>query len=329
MARKTVVATLVALFVLALPAKPPQSGASAYDALKREAEQYVAEKSFSRAHELYEQASKLELSPAERRWVEFRLADTEWRSTDDAARRQKARAALEDILRRSAEHHDRVWAEVNESLGDSYLAFGDHRMPQGQRYYLAALDWWAGSDDIPLARRRYLSIVWRMAGQRGQYAIPREVLVNVLSISDSPEETAHARHLLAVQLLRDGRADSTERAFEHLEAIIREGKKSEWYDDALFLAAQHYASGVNVVVEDGEVQRRADYPRAIELYRRLLTELAKGESPYRDNAQHAIDEIINPTVGVSVAGTFLPDSEQEVLLTWRNVKRIELTLTSV
>src|SRR5688572_16138272 len=150
MRKKIILATLLALALLAVaPAKPPQAGASAYDALKRDAEQEFTEKSFSRARELYEQAAKLQLTPEQRRWVEFRLADTTWRSTDDAAIRQKARMALEDILRRSGAEHDRVWAEVNESLGDlDSVHYPHYRSPQGQNFYLAALDWWAGSDDL-------------------------------------------------------------------------------------------------------------------------------------------------------------------------------------
>ena len=331
MRQKTVLAALVALALLAVaPAQVPKGGAGAYDALKREAEREFAEKSFSRAREIYEQAAKLELTPEERRWVEFRIADTTWRSTGDATIRQKAKEALEDILRRSRENHDRVWAEVNESLGDLESVNQPHwRSPQGQSYYLAALDWWAGSDDLPLARRRYLAIAWRMAGERNAHAIPRDVLVNILGIAESPKDRARARYLLALQLLGESRPESVERAFEHLEAIIAMGKTTEWYDDALFLLAQNLAAGRNVIVENGEVERHPDYQRALELYRRLVAEFARGESPLRDNAVRLIDEIVMPSVGVSVAGTFLPDSEQEVVLTWRNVKRIELTLTKV
>src|SRR5687767_6757081 len=129
--------TILTILTVLLAATTP------YDALKTQAEKLFDEKSFSRAHELYEQASALTLAPAERRWVEFRLADTSWRAArDDHGVRQKAQRELEDILRRSPEEHDRVWAEANESLGD---------LTRITSYSLAALDWWAGSTDLPLA----------------------------------------------------------------------------------------------------------------------------------------------------------------------------------
>jgi uncharacterized protein YfaS (alpha-2-macroglobulin family) len=289
---------------------------SSYDTLKREAEKFFEEKSFAKAHEVYEQASKLELSDDDRRWVTFRLADTGWRAMPaDAARDQ---TALSEIV--NGANHDRVWAEANESLAD---------LTRNYNYYIAALDWWAGSDDLELARRRYLAIVRRM-GESGNYgyAIPREVLVNAIAIAQSPQDALHARYLLAQQLLGEGRPESIERALEHLDLIIAAGKTSEWYDDALYRAAQSYASGRNVVV-NGKVESAADYTRALELYRRLVSEFAKGESPFRNDAERAISDILQPTVQLSLFGTFLPDSEQQVMLTWRNTKSVQLTLTPV
>src|SRR4051794_38067101 len=80
-----------------------------YDALKRDAEKFFEEKSYARAHELYEQASKLELPAAERRWVAFRLADTAWRA--DGEKRDPS--ALLELIRQTGDDHDRVWAEAN------------------------------------------------------------------------------------------------------------------------------------------------------------------------------------------------------------------------
>ena len=190
--------TLLSLITLLLAATPP------YDALKSQAEKFFEEKSFSRAHEVYEQASALQLPADERRWVEFRLADTSWRGApEDQDVRRKAQQALEELIRRSAENHDRVWAEANESLGELTGAVG---------YSLSALDWWAGSADLPLARRRYLAIVWRMMDAGMEYRIPREIFVNAAEIAESPKDRARAQFLLATRLLREGRPDSAERA---------------------------------------------------------------------------------------------------------------------
>lgn len=292
-----------------------------YDALKREAEKYFEEKSYSRAHELYEQAGKLALPEDERRWVEFRLADTAWRA--DGQNRDTS--ALEEVIRKSGENHDRVWAEANESLGD---------LTQNTQYWLAALDWWAGSDDLDLARKRYLAIVWRMAEQPYRATqIPHDVLVNVIAIAKSPKDEIRARYLLAQQLMGRGDAASIERAFEHLEAIIAAGKgSSEWYDDALFFAAQNYAGGRYLVVSSAngdEPEQRRLYARALELYRKLVAEFTKSESQFREPAERAIADITSPSISLSVAGTFLPDSEQETHLMWRNTKRVALSIVPV
>src|SRR5436190_14618182 len=290
--------------------------ATPYDALKREAEKFVEEKSYAHAHQLYEQAGKLTLPAIERRWVDFRLADTAWRM-DESNRDTTALVAIVN-----GTEHDRVWAEANESLGD---------LTSGNNYYLDALDWWAGSDDIDYARKRYLSIFRRLAsenryGYRNQ--IPREVLVNVISIANDTNDAMHARFLLAQQLLGEGRPDSMERAGELLAEIIAAGKKSEWYDDALYTAAT-YASSVGHIIVNGEPDPHASFTRALELYRRLVNEFAKGESKYRDDAERAIQDILAPSVNLGAAGTFLPDSEQEVNLNWRNTKRVELAIYAV
>ncbi|HEX8616664.1 MAG TPA: hypothetical protein VF911_03665, partial [Thermoanaerobaculia bacterium] len=140
------------LIAVAVAVPPPQTGARAYDSVRAEAEKFYAEKSFSRAHELYEQAAKLQLTGEEALWVEFRLADTTWRadaaSPDrDATKRDAARVTLERIA--ASTTFARVAAEASESLGDYFGTHPyQHDPGQAHRWYLAALDYWAGSDDL-------------------------------------------------------------------------------------------------------------------------------------------------------------------------------------
>ena len=115
---------LLALFSLALQSFAPELPAD-YHKLKAEAEKLYTESSFSLAHEGYEKAAAIELPPAEKRWVEFRLADTQWRAqaatqTADTTKLDEAKHRLEVLVRdiTRTEDHDRVWAEVHESLGD-------------------------------------------------------------------------------------------------------------------------------------------------------------------------------------------------------------------
>ena len=306
--RKIAVLSLLALLILSLAAAQPQAS-SPYTKLKTDAEREYAEKSFRRAHELYEQAAKLELPAGERRWVTFRLADTELRSqlaarTDDDKAIAEARQALQELIDKS--EHDEVWALANESLA----AF-----TQEPRYYLAALDFWAGSSDLARARKRWLEIFWSWVGPGNEtWNVPREVLVNALQVAETPEDRARVRYVLAQNYFRTGSAGDRERGLELLEEIVAIGRGTELYDDALILLAANTTD---------------DYNKALELYRRLLREFAAGQSPYREQAQRAIEEILRPAVSVFATGTFLPESEQEIHLAWRNVKQIELTVQSV
>jgi len=303
--RKALVLAILATLLLSLAAAQTATP-SAYTTLKANAEREYAEKSFRRARELYEQAAKLDLPADERRWVTFRIADTTLRERgDDREAIETARRALRELIEKTA--HDEVWADANESLGD---------YENNQQHYLAALDFWAGSSDLARARRRYLDIVWKMARDNEPWNVPRNVLVNATQIAETPEERARARYLLARQYMNDGTSASLERAVELFEEIIAGGRKSEFYDDALFNAAAALSRG----------GADADYKKALAYYRRIVEEFERGQTPFHDQARQAIREIANPSVGVQVAGTFLPDSEQEVYLTWRNVKQVELTL---
>jgi alpha-2-macroglobulin len=308
---------LLVSFLLSILAAVPQSS---YERLKADAGREYAEKSFRRAHELYEQMAKLDLPADERRFVDLRLADTAWRAdaaspSDDSAERNAAREGLTALI--GKEPHDRIWADANESLGDYYAQHPwERNIGAAQPYYLAALDWWAGSSDLAVARPRYLEIVWKLTGDGVRWEVPREVLVNAIAIAETPEDRARARWLLAQRVAMDGTAAGYERAFELLEEILAIGKKTELYDDAL----QYYAT---LLVQHG------DFAKAIEIYRRIIAEYPAGATRYAENARRAIAEIVEPAVGVHVGGTFLPDAEQEVLLTWRNTKAVRLALYSV
>src|SRR3954466_4636854 len=48
--------------------------------VKREAESYFKEGSYAKARESYQRLATQKLSGEEKRWLEFRLADTEWRA---------------------------------------------------------------------------------------------------------------------------------------------------------------------------------------------------------------------------------------------------------
>src|SRR3990172_2821103 len=98
---------------------------SDYAQPKTDAEKLFADGSFAKANEAYRQVALTNLPPAEQRWVQFRLADTQWRSEAatqraDTTQLDQARQELDKLVRdvKLAEEKDRVWVEVQESLGD-------------------------------------------------------------------------------------------------------------------------------------------------------------------------------------------------------------------
>ncbi|HEV8435080.1 MAG TPA: hypothetical protein VGR95_16850, partial [Thermoanaerobaculia bacterium] len=319
----TLLFLLLTLFAVAAPAP--------YAELKGRGEAFVAEKSFAKAHAAYEEASKLALTPEEKRWVEMRLADTAWRA--DEEQREDARKALEALVR--SDDRDRVFAEANESLGD-YAVEREGDANAAMKWYAAALDWWAGSVDLPAARKRYLDMVFRITGNENgsafRYmpaAIAKEILANAVAIADTPDDRAHTRLLYASHLLTEYKPESIERALELLDEVIAMGKTTPWYGEALYTAATQLSQRGGIIVEDGQAITKPDNMKALALYRRIVSEFTHNESRYYDDAERAIITIESPSLAVYTAGSFLPTSEQEIQLTWRNVKAVAFDIVAV
>ncbi|MFO1514229.1 MAG: MG2 domain-containing protein [Verrucomicrobiota bacterium] len=332
---------IFAVFLNSFAALPPE-----YESLKADAEKLYAEGSFAKAHELYARAMVMSnITSNEARWVWFRNYDTQWRSaaatqTTDTTKLDAAREALEKMVRdvKRAEDKDRVWVEVEESLGDfHWTRRNNHDWSAAWPHYQQSLNWWAGARDIELARTRYLAIVRRAAKppqeQYGYWGTQMglDVLENFLKIAKSENDQAYAHFLIAMTIRNQG-GDWERRARvpEEFEVAIKIGKSTDWYDDALYNYAEWMASqGRAVPLADGNWQQQPDYPKALELFRRLVSEFSKGETRYWDQAQQQIKNITEPQVNVSVPNIFLPDSEIQYHLNWRNVKQVELSLYPV
>jgi len=316
-----------------------------FEALKADAEKQYAEGSYALAHETYAKVPLADLAPTDKRWVEFRLADTQWRSqagtqTADTTKLDEARHQLEVLIRdiTRVEDHDRIWAEVHESLGDYFWTRrNNNNYGEAWPHYQQALDWWAGAADIEVARNRYLKMVWTMARPPGveRYyyygswgnMISADILENAVKISQNDNDKAHAHYLLAMTLRQQGDQDQRSRVPDEFEAAIKLGQKTDWYDDALYNYAEWMLSYGNVIpLAEGGWRQEPNYVKALELFRQLVKEFSKGETRYWEQAQQQIKNITEVQVGVSVQNIFLPDSEIQYYLNWRNVKRIDLAL---
>jgi hypothetical protein len=333
----TIIGLLLVTFVCTI-----QAGQSSYQELKKDAEKYYLEGSYAKANALYRQAAALQLGPADSRWVGFRLADTEWRAqaatnTADTSQYDEARNQLEGLIRDVHRPDDRdiVWAETQESLGDLWWRNGVQNWGAAWPAYQQALDYWSSSRELEMARDRYLGIVWKIAREQNGYyyylnQIPIEPIENAVKIAATEAAKAHAHFLLAMTLTTHGGAEGSKRVPEEFEAALQPGSATKWYDQALFSYASWLENqGPMVVAPNGQWHLQPDHVKALELFRRLVTTYRKGESQYWDQASQQIELISKPVVGVSVENAFLPGSEIQFNLTWRNVKSVDLGLYRV
>jgi uncharacterized protein YfaS (alpha-2-macroglobulin family) len=340
---KTIILSVFAFAFLLFNAVAQQPD---YSQLKNDAEAQYAQGSYARAHELYSKVDKVKLNPVDTRWVEFRLADTSWRAqaatqTSDTTRYEQAQKQLEQLIRVIEKETDRdlVWVEAHESLGDLFWTRrGQMNWSAAWPHYQQALDWWAGQRDITRARDRYLKIVFRAAHPPrpdnyyfytcyGNY-IPLDVLENALKISTSANEISHVNFLLAMTMrYTGGHYTARYRVPDQFEEALKAGRQSDWYDDALFYYAEWMHSyGTIRPLDNGQFQEQPDYPKALELYRRLLREFSKGETRHYDQAQQQIKTITAPSIAIGVSNIFLPDSELQFALNTRNVQRVDFAL---
>lgn len=320
-----------------------------YAAQKARAEKFFAEKSFSRAEKIYREIDQANLPVTEQRWLQFRISDATWRSEastrkSDSSKLNLARESLEKLVRDISRPEDkgRVYAEVKESLGDFWwIRSTQKNWHQAWQHYTAALDYWAGAREVDLARERYMSIIRRVVeppGVNNYYyygyhgnQLPIAIARNVLKIAQTAEDKAYANYLMAMTIRSTGGSNELRMMVpDYFEAALAVGKKVPWYDDALHHYAQYMESpGRATPMENGGWNYIHDYVKAVQIYRQLMREFKQGESRHWRNAQNKIRQITGPAANVSVSHTFLPDSEIQYQLNWRNVKQIKLTLHPV
>ncbi|HSH93444.1 MAG TPA: alpha-2-macroglobulin family protein [Roseimicrobium sp.] len=313
------------------------------------AEEEFSKGNFAQANRLYREVNVTNLPSADQRWVRFRVADTQWRAqagtrTADTTVYDQSQSELNklvrDVLR--TEDRDLVWTEVYESIGDYWWVRQDNRnWPAAWANYQQSLDWWAGSADLDVARERYLKIIQKIAAPPGreQYyyygyygnSVPQAFLENALKIAKRENDIAQIHYLMAMTVrYQGGDWEMRQRVPEEFEAALKPGKSTDWYDDALYHYAEWLANNGRVTVrKDGGWNQEQDYPKALELFRRLVKEFNKGETRYWEQAQQQIRNITDPTLSVGVSHIFLPGSEVQYHLNWRNLQRIDLALYPV
>src|SRR5215204_3265740 len=135
--------------------------------------------------------------------------------------------------------------------------------------------------------------------------VPLEILENALQIAQTDDDKAHAHYLIAMTLRNQGDWPQRARVPNEFEAALKTGKKTDWYDDALYNYAEWMTGNGRIIASnDGNWRSEPDYVKALELFRRVVNEFAKGETRFWEQAQQQIKNITDPQVGVSVPSVF-------------------------
>lgn len=317
-----------------------------------QAEAAYAEKSWAQAERLFAGISTEGLGPEEAEWIQFRktasrifnlLSD----ENRDNRELENARAALRKLIEPPSPDaptppKNNFWAEINECLGDSYLVQNRwlpyDQYQQAWAYYSAALDYWAGSTELERAQDKYIQIVWKYLSfsprssvpyfVRNQGVVPENILQNAIKIARTRGEEARIRILLATSYRnRSFEPDTHFLTNQEYQKALESEKTTPWYDMALFEYGEWLENmGKLVWISEGRYTYKPDYEKALQVYKKLLQSFTKEESPYYEQAQNAIKRITETTLNVYVNYFFLPGSEIEFSLVYRNTEKMDLAL---
>ncbi len=300
-------------------------------ALRAKAAALYSERSYAEAYQAWKQIAERGVPETDRPKLDFFLADSLWRSQPGQEGVEEARKSLQKII--DAQPNTQFAAEAWESIGDSWLA-SDRDWPRAWEAYQQALTFWAASEDVALARDRYLGIVWKATGPPGEsnrvVLLPFDVLSNALQIAQTDENTARARFFLGAWLADQGDPFSLRRAGSEWSQVVAMGPDTAVYESALFrLAKWSLVAGTSEWKPDGALDLMPNFQRAYGLFQRYLGEFPDAESPYGKEATAEIAELRRSEVGLTTDKSYLPGSEPLVLIGSRNVSSVDLTLYRV
>ncbi len=342
---KIFLTTLIAVFLTFCAALAGGANATDFAALRAEAEAHYARGSFELANRAYSKVEPEGLSEDDARWLAFRLADTRWRSaaasnTADPSEFDAAEGELKKLLRKwkRSEERSETWALTQQSLGDfSWRRRNTGNWALAWPHYKEALDYWAASTELELARSNYLGLVNSIIDRPGASEwmrghsvrqLPEEVLRGAAKLARSADEVGAANYWLASRL-RDNSYDARthERARAAYLAAIGAGREAEHYEAALFEYGTWLEErGVLKQSVERGTWTEPDFVAALQIYRRLMNEFERGEAAHWREAAQRIKAIQREELTLSVGRFFLPGSELTVHLQWRNVDEVRLSL---
>ena len=315
-----------------------------------EGERLFAEGSYQLALKAYNSLSSNEGAAEISFWIDYRRLDCEWRSLAGSGRMEaKLSKKIGNALERLLEDFESLDVEVDflqmqatmhESAGDFWWRTRQRGYwSKAWKHYEKALNLWASSSDVNLARERYLAIVWKATySSGGSYqfssafhgnAIPVKVFENAVKIASASEDKSHANFLLAVAL--QNRLNQSpyihERVTRAFEIAISGQTKHDWMENALAQYGNWLASSGKPVKEtDGAWGFRPDYPAAVKIWRRFIGLYDREESRHYRQIESRLKDTTSQELDVIVGHAFVPGSKIRFNTRWRNIPRYELKL---
>lgn len=331
-----------AFFALALSLFLPHA-AQAYTASDIEtANKYYAEKSWQLAAAEFEKFIDQKADEKLQREVAFKWGDSVVQLKDET-RLKSAEAKLLELA--DSKGDDRWRAEAGVALAAHYTAIDSYGKAEAIKKYLDdARDWWAGSSDVDLAREKFIGISFqladfitsrwgwyntdirpiRMGGKRMIAPVPppqqqgneslQVLFAEILKVAKSDNDKARAHYGQAMAWQQNHRGDQKlrDKAIDEFKTIAEDFGDTEWADDALYQLGMFY-------------ENKSEFVEAVKTYKQLTAKFKTGQSQWVNDAQQRMKYIVDPQLSVGVGNTFLPGSEIQFYLNWRNVKSASVT----
>lgn len=308
-----------------------------------DAREHHLNKSYALAVEGYQKVLDSEaalLDEAELSRLQFWIADATWRNLASTNQRdltvfeapEQQLEALLATIEKGEKPYPQLWADIHTSLGE--LAFRLRSDAKGSRHLELAMDWWAASADIELARIKYLQLIRTWAqplqgfGNRVRNTYIRQNLDisrldDALLIAEKPSDHAWLQYIIALNCSSQSYQSNvialrTANAFAEATAIANEGEP--WFIQALQSYAQWCMQAGHLYFDDkGNLQREPDFVKALALTERLPA----------DSAKSIRQSILDKQLSVNLSFQYRPGDPIDLELGWRNLPGFELSIYPV
>ncbi len=306
-----------------------------------QADQLRDEKSFQQAAAIYKNVLKdSELSPSLIKELQFKWADASWRS-GVANNYEDAVKMLQEVV--AGEDHERWWAEGHESLAEHFIKVDRYSHQNEIKQSLEhARGYWAGSSDIELARSRFIKVSFTLGEFISQHwgwvyrdlkptkmyhgnILPDDPNRNglqilyeeILEVAKSDEDRARVYYSLAMSYYHNyNHPEKRKLTKKYFNKIIKDFPESEWLDDAYYYLGQNF-------------EQNNELKKAVKVYQDFLKRYGKGESKWVNDASRRLAYIIAPQLSVSSSYTFVPDSDIQFNMSWRNISEANISLYDI